>query len=84
MKTLKQLQAIKKTISLPRSSRTAIYESFVRPHLDYSDVIFDEVYNNFFHQRLESPQYKASLTKAGAIKGSSTENLYQKLGLESL
>ena len=26
---------------LPRDSMVTIYKSFVRPHLDYSDVIYD-------------------------------------------
>ena len=41
-------------------------------------------YNNSFQQRLEPLQYKTSLAITGAIKGSSTERLYQELGLESL
>ena len=52
--------------------------------VDYGDVIFDKAYNNFFQQRLESFQYKASLAITGAIKGSFTKWLYQELGLESL
>ena len=69
---------------LARSSLITIYKSFVRPHLDYGDVIFDKAYNNFFQQRLESFQYKASLAITSAIKVSSTERLYQEPGLESL
>ena len=69
---------------LPRSSLVTIYKSFVRPHLDYGDVIFDKTYKNSFQQRVESLQYKTSMTITGAIKGSSTERPYQKLGLESL
>ena len=69
---------------LPRSSLITIYKSFVRPHLDYGDVILDKAYDNSFQQRLESLQYKASLAITGTIKGSSTERLYQELGLESL
>ena len=68
---------------LPRSSIT-IYKSFVGPHVDYGDVIFDMAYNNSFQQRLESLHYKASLAITGAIKGPSTERLYHELGLESL
>ena len=75
---------------LRRSSLTKIYKSFIRPHLDYGDIIFDygdiifdKAYNNSFQQRLESPKYKVSFAIAGAIKGSSTEKLYQELGLES-
>ena len=69
---------------LPRSSLTTIYKSFVRPHLNYGDVIFDKAYNNSFQQRLESLQCKVLLAITGAIKGSSTERLYQELGLEPL
>ena len=66
---------------LPRSSLNTIYKSFVRPHLDYGDVIFDKAYNNYFQQTLESLQYKTSLAITGDIKGSFTERLYQELGL---
>ena len=69
---------------LPWSSLISIYTSFVRPHLDYGDVIFDKTYNNFFQQKLESDQYKASLAITGATKGSSTEKPYQELWLEPL
>ena len=61
-----------------------IYKSFKRPHVDYSDVMFDKAYKNSFQQRLESLQYKAWLARTGAIKGSSTEKLYLELWLESL
>ena len=39
---------------LPRPSLINIYKVFIRPHLDYGDVIFDQAFNNSFHQRLES------------------------------
>ena len=69
---------------LPCSSHTTIYKSFVKPHLDYGDVMFDNAYNKSFQQRLKSLQCKASLALPGAIKGFSIEKLYQELGLESL
>ena len=56
----------------------------MKPDLDYDDVIFDKASNNSFQKRLESLPYKASLAIAGAIKGFSTEKLYQELALESL
>ena len=37
-----------------------------------------------FHEKLESIQYNAALAVTGAIRGSSSEKLYQELGLESL
>ena len=73
---LRKLQNI-----LPRPAILTIYKSFIRPHLDYSDIIFDQAYNLSFHQKWESIQYNA-LT--GAIRGNSRETLYQELGLESL
>ena len=52
--------------------------SFIRPHLDYGDTIYDQTYNDSFHQKLES------IAITGAIRGTSSEKLYKKLGLESL
>ena len=57
---------------------------FIRPHFDYGNVIYDQSYNDSFHAKLESYQYKAALAMTGAIKGSSTEKLYQELGIEHL
>ena len=76
---LRKLQNI-----LPCEPLLTIYKSFARPHLDYGDVIYDQHYNNSFHQKLESIQYNPALAITGAIRGSSREKLYQELGLESL
>ena len=54
---------------LPRPSLITIYKSFIRPHLDYGDIIYDQVYNFSFHQTLESIQYNAALAITGAIRG---------------
>ena len=59
-------------------------KSFIRPHFDYDDMICDQSYNNSFHAKLESYQYKAALAMTGVIKGSSTKKLYQELELEHL
>ena len=69
---------------LSRSALMTIYKSFIRPHLDYGDVIFDQAFNDSFHSNMESIQYKACLAITGAIQGSSKEKLYNELGLESL
>ena len=47
---------------LPRGSLLATSTSFVRPHLDYGDVIYDQSYNSTFHQKMESIQCNAALT----------------------
>ena len=69
---------------LPRKSLLCIYKFFVRPHLDYADVIYDQPHNDSFCNKIESIQYNAALAITGAIKGTSRERLYQELGLESL
>ena len=68
----------------PRPSLITIYKAFIRPHLDYGDANFDQTFNNFFHQRLESVQYIATLAITGVIRGTSKEKLYQELDFESL
>ena len=69
---------------MPRSSLLTIYKTFIRSWLDYADIIYDEAYNSAFHDKLESIQYNACLAITGAIRGTSTEKIYQELGLESL
>ena len=70
--------------TLPRTSLINIFKSFVRPHLDYGDIIFDRAYNTSFHQNVESIQYNAALAITGVVRGTSREKLYQELGFESL
>ena len=65
-------------------TKLTIYESFIRPHLDYGDFIYDQALNKSLSNTIESIQYKAALAITGAIQGSFREKLYQKLGLEHL
>ena len=69
---------------LPRHSLITIYKTFIRPHLDGGDVIYDRAFNESFHQRLESIQYNAAIAITGTIRGTSSEKLFQELGLETL
>ena len=39
---------------LPRPRLLTICKSFIRPHLDYGNVIYAQIYNTVFHQILES------------------------------
>ena len=32
---------------LPRAALTTIYKAFIRFHLDYGDILYDQVYNVF-------------------------------------
>ena len=70
--------------NLPRALLVTIYKFFVRPHLDFEDILYDQAFNNSFHEKLELIQYNAALAITGTIRSSSGEKLYQELGFESL
>ena len=55
-----------------------IFKSFIRPRLDYGDIIYDQAYNTLFHEDVESVQYNAALAIMGAVWGTSIEKLYQE------
>ena len=76
-KTIGLLRKLQNT--LPRSSLLAIYKSFIRPHLDYGDIIYDQAYNVSFQQKIESIQYNAAVAITGAIRGTSKEKLFEEL-----
>ena len=76
---LRKLQTI-----LPRPTLLTIYKAFIRPHLDYGDTIYDQADSDSFHQKLDSIRYNEALAITGAIRGTSSEKLYQELGLKSL
>ena len=65
-----------------KKSLLTIYKSFVRPNLDYADIIRGKPLNESF-KKIELVQYNAALI-AGAIKGTCSDKVYQELGLESL
>ena len=81
-KTIGLLRKLHNT--LPRLPLLTIYKSFIRPHLDYGDTIYDQSYNVSVHPKLESIQYNSALAITSAIRGTSTEKLYDELGLEIL
>ena len=84
-KTSKSIGLIRKLRNfLPRSSLLQIYKSFVWPHLDYGDIIYDMAFIGYFLKKLESIQYNAALAITEAIRGTSREKIYSELGLESL
>ena len=81
-KTIGLFRKLQKT--LPRPVLITMSKAFVRPHLDYGGINYDEAYNKTFHQKSESIQYNACLALSGDIRGSSTEKLYHELSLKSL
>ena len=61
-----------------------IYNCFVRTHLDYGDIIYDQAFGSSFHQKIESLQYIVDLAITGVIRKTSKEKIYHELGSESL
>ena len=95
------IQVIRKLYTyLPRNTLLNIYKYYVRPHLDYCDIIYhkpcsDDIairgtfncssnQNLLFNDKIESVQYNAALAITGCIRGTSKEKLYNELGIESL
>ena len=79
MNNLKTIvQKTNKTIGLLRKLQThfsrapliTMYKSFIRPHLDYDDMIYDQTFNMTFQQKMETIQYNAVLAITGVIRGS--------------
>ena len=84
-KTNKTIGLLRKLANLlPRQALVTIYKAFVRPYLDYGDVLYDQAFNNSFLGKMESIEYNACLAITGAIRGTSREKIYQELSLESL
>ena len=53
-----------------------------RSYLDYGDVTYDRASNKSFHQSFQSLKYSSAIAMTGAIRGTSSEKLFQELGLE--
>ena len=67
---------------MPRKSLVTIYQAFLRPLIGSGDIIYDQLQNDSFSEKLQSIQYKAAL----AITGLGPESLksrkwYKRLGL---
>ena len=72
------------SINHPRNALLTIYKSFVRPHLDYGDILYDKPNNENFQKKLEKVKYRTCLAITSAIQGTSRIKLYDELGLYSL
>ena len=69
---------------LPRHSIITVFKSFVRPHLDYCDIIYDQPSSESFCNKTERVQVNAAFAIMSAIRGTSQNKMYNELGLESL
>ena len=72
------------SVNLPHNALLTIYKSFLRPHLDYGDILYDKPSNDGFQNKMEKVQYRACLTITGGVQGTSREQLYDELRLHSL
>ena len=71
-----------------------IYKTYVRPHLDFCDVIFDipvkpnmfdsSLHLSYWMDQIERLQYQAALAVTGTWQGTSLNRIYEELGWESL
>ena len=68
------------SVNLPRNALLTIYKSFIRPHLDYGDILYDKPNNENFQNKIERIQYRDCLGITGAIQG----KVYDDLDLHSL
>ena len=69
-KANKGIGVIKKlSNTLPRDALLTIYKYFVRPHLDYGDIIYDQPQNESFCNKLESTQYNTALAITEQFEG---------------
>ena len=66
-----------------RENLNLMYKIYVRPHLDYGDVVYHNQLSEMMN-KLESIQYNAALIVSGCWKGTSMDKLYKELGWESL
>ena len=63
------LSKVKKTLRLllkhqafsQRQSLVTVYKAFIRPHLGYRDITYDQSYYDSFYQEMESIQHNAAL-----------------------
>ena len=40
------------------------YKDFIRPHIDFGDILYDQAYNTYFYPKLEIGQYNVRLLAA--------------------
>ena len=79
---------------LPVKVLDQIYKMYIRPHLDFCDIIyhvpstanpFDSSINlRYLMNTVERIQYHAALSVTGAWQGTNLDKIYEELGWESL
>ena len=80
-KRLNMLQSLKN--KLPRFSLETLYLSYIRPLLEYADIIWCNSSTNLLNS-IENIQIRAAQIVTGAKRRTSHESLYKEIGWESL
>ena len=60
-----------------------VYKLYIRPHLDYGDIIyhrFDPNMSLALTRKIEQMQYSPALAVTGAWRGTNRQRLYKELG----
>ena len=81
MKGISFLKMLSKYVN--RNVLSLSYKMYIRPHLDYGDVIYHNQRADLM-DLVERVQYKAALIVSGCWQGTSRSKLYEELGWESL
>jgi hypothetical protein len=68
---------------LGRKTLEILYKSFVMPHFDYADVVWDSC-TDTLSNLLEDLHLQAQRVITGTVRGTSHENLYKESGFTSL
>ena len=67
-KCYKMIGIIKRlSLNFPCDTLLKICKSFITPHLDHGDIIYDKPNNESFENKLENIHYKACIVITGAI-----------------
>ena len=45
------------SVNLPPSSLLTTYKSFIRPHLEYGDILYDKTDNESFQKKKQKKKY---------------------------
>ena len=64
------------SVNLCRNAFLPIYKSFIRPHLEYGDILYDKPNTDNFQKIMEKVLCRVFLAITGGIQQTSTERLY--------
>ena len=67
-----------------RNTLIKIYQSFLSPHFENADVLYDQRNNESIFLRTKNDQCNAAISITDAIKGASQMKWYNEIALESL